>query len=82
MEVDRDMRVVTTCVLVGIHNASPHYPVRVVLEEVGIKNQWRAQRVVADVVEAVVQGRGATPVAPRVPSSMESRHPSFVSSLL
>lgn len=41
--------------LVGVHNILPHFPMRVVLEELDVEDQQRAERAMADVVEAVVR---------------------------
>lgn len=54
-EVDRAMRAVTSRILACIHDAVPHFPVEIILEDLDIEDRQKAEHVVVDVAEAVVQ---------------------------
>lgn len=52
--MERAAGVVAIRVLASVHNASPYSPVEVMLEDLDMEDQHRAERVVADVAEALL----------------------------
>jgi hypothetical protein len=54
-EVDRAALAVVNRILASVHNAFPHFPVEVMLEDLDMEDQRRAEHVVGAVAEVLVQ---------------------------